>query len=98
MNQANSAVARIANSIREVGKGSTDMARNAMEAARGSADVSTNTSQAAMAVSSIAGSIHTVSDASHLNANSATALNTNALELASLCKELESAVENLGID
>ncbi len=98
MNQANSAVARIANSIREVGKGSTDMARNAMEAARGSADVSTNTSQAAMAVSSIAGSIHTVSDASHLNANSATALNTNALELASLCKELESAVENLGIN
>ena len=97
MNQANSAVARIANSIREVGKGSTDMARNAMEAAKGSADVSTNTSQAAKAVASIAGSIHTVSDASHLNANSATTLNTNALELADLCKTLELAVENLGI-
>jgi methyl-accepting chemotaxis protein len=97
MNHANSAVARIANSIREVGKGSTDMARNAMEAAKGSADVSTNTSQAAKAVASIAGSIHTVSDASHLNANSATTLNTNALELADLCKTLELAVENLGI-
>lgn len=96
--QANTATARIAASIREVGKGTSDMARNAGEAARGSADVSANTSQAASATASIAGSIHTVSDASNQNANSATQLNSAALELADLCRSLDDSVGELGIE
>ncbi len=96
--QANTAVARIASSIREVGKGTSDMARNAAEASRGSQDVSSNASEAAGAASSIAGSIHTVSQASHLNSTSATTLNTSALELAGLCKTLEDSVDNLGVN
>lgn len=96
--QANNAAAKIANSIREVGKGTSDMAKNTSEAAKGSADVSSNTTQAASAASSIASSIHAVSEASHLNANSATSLNASALELAELCKTLEDSVNNLGIE
>jgi methyl-accepting chemotaxis protein len=90
--EANKGVGDIARSIAEVAKAAGDMSRNVAEAARGATDVSRNVSEAAKAAGGISSDIHGVSDASRSTNQSASMVNSSALKLDQIGKELGKLV------
>ncbi len=90
--EANKAVGDIARSIAEVAKAAGDMSRNVAEAARGANDVSRNVGEAAKAAGGISSDIHGVSDASKSTNESASKVNSSALQLDQFGKELRKLV------
>jgi len=90
--EANKGVGDIARSISEVAKAAGDMSRNVAEAARGATDVSRNVGEAAKAAGGISSDIHGVSDASKSTNESASKVNSSAVHLDQIGKELKKLV------
>jgi methyl-accepting chemotaxis protein len=90
--EASKGVGDIARSIAEVAKAANDISRSVAEAARGATDVSRNVGESAKASQGISSSIVTVGGAARATNTSANRVNTTALALDRVAKELRILV------